>query len=113
MKINSIAENYNLLKSVQTWQCLNKIKCNITPLRDEHDIAKITRLESRNKSGCNNKVENNILKYRVSCNRSFSHSFTSVEAQHGYGGIINDKYNWVVALDDYDLNIILYIVNGK
>lgn len=86
-------------------------KFNLIPTRDEHNLAKNIRIESKRNFDEQNRSD--VLKYRVTCERSFNHSFTSVEAQHMYGAILNDKYNWVVALDDFDLNIILYIAGGN
>lgn len=62
---------------------------------DERDISKV------------------VVKYRVTCNRSGSHSFGSPDAASEFGGTLQDLHNWIVDLSYYDLEIILNIKNGK
>ncbi|KAL0276624.1 UNVERIFIED_CONTAM: hypothetical protein PYX00_004158 [Menopon gallinae] len=53
-----------------------------------------------------------VPKFRVTCNRVGNHhTFTSMEAASAFGGHLQDKFNWIVDLTNYDLNIILEILN--
>lgn len=70
----------------------------------------------------NNNDENSILgtnnlwkkipRFRVTCNRvGQNHSFASPEAATAFGGYLQDKFNWIVDLSNYDIEIILEINN--
>lgn len=62
----------------------------------------------------NNLVESDsVLKYRVTCYRSGKHSFMSMEAARDYGGKLQDLFLWLVDLTDYDLEVILNIIQNQ
>lgn len=55
-----------------------------------------------------------IPRFRVTCNRvGQNHSFSSQEAATAFGGYLQDKFNWIVDLSNYDLEIILEINNEE
>ncbi|XP_014291096.1 tRNA (guanine(6)-N2)-methyltransferase THUMP3 [Halyomorpha halys] len=58
-------------------------------------------------------VDPNILKFRATCNRVGEHSFSSMEAAAVFGGTLQDKFNWTVNLDNFNLNVILNINSDK
>ncbi|KAK6622348.1 hypothetical protein RUM44_002159 [Polyplax serrata] len=67
---------------------------------------------SDNSNNCAKVVDNRIPKFRVTCNRvGQNHSFTSQEAATVFGGHLQDKFNWIVDLSNYDIEIILEINN--
>lgn len=51
----------------------------------------------------------NLLKFRVTCNRVGKHTVSSAESARAFGGKLNDTYLWLVDLDDYDIDISLQI----
>lgn len=58
-------------------------------------------------------IDPNILKFRATCNRTGEHSFSSMEAAAVFGGALQDKFNWTVNLDKFNLNVILNINSDK
>ncbi|CAH1405012.1 unnamed protein product [Nezara viridula] len=58
-------------------------------------------------------IDPNILKFRATCNRTGEHSFSSMEAAAVFGGALQDKFNWTVNLDNFNLNVILNINSDK
>ncbi len=56
-----------------------------------------------------NGAQNKILRYRVTCYRTGHHSFGSQDAARSFGGRLQDLYNWVVNLSDYELDVVLKI----
>lgn len=60
-----------------------------------------------------NDINNAVLKYRVTCYRSGKHSFTSMDAARDYGGKLQDLFLWLVDLSDYNLQIVLNIIQNQ
>lgn len=57
-----------------------------------------------------------VPRFRVTCTRTHSgtnkkHSFTSMEAAARFGGGINDFFGWAVDLENFDLEVLLNIVD--
>ncbi|UYV63988.1 THUMPD3 [Cordylochernes scorpioides] len=49
--------------------------------------------------------------FRATCNRSGkSHAFTSMEAAAAFGGAVNDRFHWRIDLKNFDLEVVLNIV---
>ncbi|KAF7493748.1 THUMP domain-containing protein 3 [Sarcoptes scabiei] len=59
------------------------------------------------------KAKQNLLSFRVTCNRTGDHKFTSQEAASCFGGIINEKFRWQVSLKKFDLELLLTIKNDS
>lgn len=89
----SLAHNIEIGASLKTW-------C---------DYLKIDHHFTNNQSD----LINNEFKFRVTGIRSYLHSFTSMEAAAKFGGIINDRYSWKVTMTEFDLEILLYIVDNR
>lgn len=59
-----------------------------------------------------NNNDNKIPRFRVTCNRvGEKHTFSSQEAATAFGGLLQDKFNWIVDLSHYDIEIILEVNN--
>lgn len=89
--------------------------CNKFEYIDKHitDIANHNAInEDRLDKNCLLEA-NKVLKYRVTCYRSGKHSFSSQEAAYRFGGLLQDRYNWIVDLSNYNLEIVLKITDGK
>lgn len=68
-------------------------------------------------TGENITTEVTLPRFRVTCTRNHSnsdlkHAFTSMQAAAKFGGGINDTYGWTVDLEDYDIDILLNIVDN-
>lgn len=94
------------------------------PTKEEHDSSLESKLELLGKLDSEvltdriivTKMLNassNVLRFRVTCNRSGKHSFTSMEAARDFGGRLHDLCHWVVDLTSYNIDIVLNISNSK
>ncbi|KAL1463138.1 hypothetical protein WDU94_014921 [Cyamophila willieti] len=54
-------------------------------------------------------IEDNLLKFRVTCNRVGKHTTTSMEMERAFGGTLNDTHLWLVDLDEYDIDVSLQV----
>lgn len=54
-----------------------------------------------------------IPSFRTSCNRCGVHKFTSQDAAHRFGGLVNDRFQWKVSLKQYDLEVVLHIKDNS
>lgn len=62
-------------------------------------------------------VDTVLPKFRVTCTRTHStlsekHPFTSMQAAAQFGGGINDFFGWIVDLENFDLEVLLNIVDS-
>ena len=51
------------------------------------------------------------VRFRATASRTGSHQFNSMECACHFGGGVNDHFNWKVNLTNYDLEVVLYIVD--
>ena len=65
---------------------------------------------SRKKSTINN---TGVVRYRVTCYRSGKHTFGSQDAARSFGGKLQDKFNWIVDLDEFHLEVILQLRDSE
>lgn len=64
--------------------------------------------DDKSETSCDRNV--NVPKFRVTCHRvGGQHSFTSMDAAWVFGGELHDKFNWLIDLTNYNLEIILQI----
>lgn len=57
-------------------------------------------------------LEDDVLKYRVTCERTGTHAFDSGTAARVIGGELQDKYHWIVDLTMYHLEVVCNVVNS-
>lgn len=54
--------------------------------------------------------EDNVKpKFRVSCNRTGNHKFTSPDVCCAFGGLVNDTFHWPVSMKQFDFEILLTV----
>jgi len=54
------------------------------------------------------------LSFRVTAQRSGTkHNFTSMQAAHYFGGAVNDHFNWNVDMRNFDIEVVLHIMEGS
>ncbi|KAM9326928.1 tRNA (guanine(6)-N(2))-methyltransferase THUMP3 [Gastrophryne carolinensis] len=57
---------------------------------------------------------NNVLKFRVTCNRAgTNHSFTSNEAARDFGGAVQEHFQWKADMTKFDVEVLLNISNNE
>lgn len=81
---------------------------NKVPSVDKNIENKKEELPQKNEENKTNSEED-LLKFRVTCNRVGKHTVSSGESERAFGGTLNDTYLWLVDLDDYDIEINLNI----
>lgn len=116
-------------KYLNFWQNVIKFKGNLYPSETEY-LNLITQVSNKDELKTKNDEEidtgtlctidhvisqpvHDILRFRVTCYRSGQHSFGSQDAARSFGGKLQDRFHWCVNLDDYQLEVILHIKNGK
>lgn len=77
-------------------------------------VADLSDDETKNSQENNScPIDKKVPRFRVTCNRvGDKHSFTSMEAAHIFGGRIQDKFNWLVNLSHYDIDVNLEIIHN-
>lgn len=116
----AVLDKVDLIAAVKKWVAVTGSKRVYLPTREEHDVARskqdkifAAKLAMEEFDSNDNNYKHDLLKYRVTCDRiGQNHSFSSNEAAYRFGGEVNNRMNWIVALSDWDLNIILRIQNG-
>lgn len=53
-----------------------------------------------------------MLRFRATCFRVGKHSFGSMEVAREFGGELQDKFNWVVDLVNFNAEVILFLLKG-
>ncbi|XP_008551672.1 tRNA (guanine(6)-N2)-methyltransferase THUMP3 [Microplitis demolitor] len=131
LKDSLLTNKSQLDKSINAWKKFTKFPGKIFPSIEEYekvvDTHKAAKEEQKKNSADEKSVpgkkkrgkdpasanENDILSYRVSCERSGIHAFESQEVAVNLGGEFNDLYNWIVDLTDYQLEILYKITHGE
>ncbi|XP_018303621.1 THUMP domain-containing protein 3 isoform X2 [Mycetomoellerius zeteki] len=57
--------------------------------------------------------ENDILKYRVTCERSGKHAVESKDVARVIGEVLQDKFHWLVDLSMYHLEIVCKLIDDQ
>nr|XP_012221452.1 PREDICTED: THUMP domain-containing protein 3-like [Linepithema humile] len=57
--------------------------------------------------------EDDVLRYRVTCERSGKHAFESKDVAMVIGGELQDKYHWMVDLSMYHLEVVCKLTDGE
>ncbi|KAF7381682.1 hypothetical protein HZH68_015555 [Vespula germanica] len=118
---NVVYNNVKLEKALNAWKSITQFPGKIYPTINEYEEAlkhdKIfdnlkstsSKIRKRGQNPADAEI-NDILRYRVTCERIGTHSFESPEAARIIGGELQDKYHWLVDLSTYHLEIIYEIV---
>lgn len=56
--------------------------------------------------------ENDVLKYRVTCERSGKHAVESKDVARVIGEVLQDTFHWIVDLSMYHLEILCKLIDG-
>jgi len=125
--VKNIVDSVDWDSSLKTWASLVGFKGTlfpvVTPPKSKSEpgpdgdpaVSSITAgveelsTEEQKPSEDGDKEANDILKFRVTCNRNGTHSFQSMDAARDFGGTLQDKFQWAVNLKNFDLNVILNI----
>lgn len=121
MKIfQQLAEKISWEKYLNVWKNVTGFRGILYPTREEYEdvcsnsstiVEDVDKVENSRINRENN--ENTVLHFRVTCYRSGKHSFGSQDAAWHFGGRLQDRFNWVVDLSNYHLEIVLCIRDGE
>uniref|UniRef100_A0A1B6JTN3 THUMP domain-containing protein n=1 Tax=Homalodisca liturata TaxID=320908 RepID=A0A1B6JTN3_9HEMI len=138
--IKRLAETIEWKTPLAIWKECIKFHGNLYPTKEEHDESlknKLEQLERLNHQRLTDRIAvpdvlnsisqrltdriaetevlnstSNVLRFRVTCNRTGKHSFGSMEAARDFGGKLHDVFNWVVDLTSYNIDIVLNIIDS-
>lgn len=88
-----------------------KISKKDDPLDWDCSESKTSKGKKRGQDPSSSK-EDDILRYRVTCERSGEHAFESKDVATIIGGELQDKYHWMVDLSMYHLEIVCKLTDG-
>ncbi|XP_076224640.1 tRNA (guanine(6)-N(2))-methyltransferase THUMP3 isoform X2 [Nomia melanderi] len=122
---DSVHNSMKLEKSLDAWKSITSFQGKIYPTIEEYNIAeKDRKLSNTVTSVATHKgrkrgqdpseaKENEILRYRVTCERSGNHSFESADVARAIGGELQDKYCWLVDLSTYYLEVVCKLTDNE
>lgn len=122
---NAVHNNMKLEKTLDIWKHVTGFQGKIYPTTDEYNLAEKDRklcnitvaptTPKGKKRGQNpfNAKEDEILRYRVTCERTGKHIFESSDVARIIGGELQDKYLWLVDLSTYYLEIVCKLINSE
>lgn len=129
---NAVHNTMKLEKALDIWKHITGFQGKIYPTIDEYNLEKEEKeKEEKDRKLCNTIVasttpkkkkrgqnpsdakEDEILRYRVTCERTGKHIFESSDVARTIGGELQDKYLWLVDLSTYYLEIVCKLINSK
>ncbi|XP_046597419.1 THUMP domain-containing protein 3 isoform X1 [Neodiprion lecontei] len=127
---NAIEKDLRLEKGLEAWKAMTGFRGKLYPKQEEFkDADKLLKAEKNQppedavvgdvrkgrKRGRDPSLssEEDILKYRVTCERTGSHAFESGQVARVIGGELQDKYFWLVDLTMYHLEVICNLVQNE
>lgn len=122
--VDAVREKMSLNKALDTWKRATNFAGKLYPTREEYDAAKeqvlvtkaaaleINKGKKRGQDPSDSK-EDDVLRYRVTCERTGKHTFESNDVARVVGGELQDKYLWLVDLSTYHLEIVCKLIEGR
>ncbi|XP_063980656.1 tRNA (guanine(6)-N2)-methyltransferase THUMP3-like [Diachasmimorpha longicaudata] len=116
-----------LKKCLNAWKEITRFPGKLYPTLEDYqnvvEIYKAKKEQNKNddkvpgskKRGCDPKLgeENDVLSFRVSCERTGTHNFESSQVACAVGGQMQDLYHWIVDLTSYQLEVLYKITHGQ
>ncbi|EFN86889.1 THUMP domain-containing protein 3 [Harpegnathos saltator] len=127
---DAVQKHMNLNKALDMWKRVACFMGEIYPTLEEYNSAKeqaavttvtepVTEAEPETTKGRKRGVdpseskEGDILKFRVTCERSGNHTFESTDVACVVGGELQTKYHWIVDLSKYHLEVICKLIEQQ
>ncbi|XP_033191901.2 tRNA (guanine(6)-N(2))-methyltransferase THUMP3 isoform X1 [Bombus vancouverensis nearcticus] len=122
---DAVHNDMKLEKALNAWKSITGFQGKIYPTTDEYNVAE------KDRKLCNTTVtpitvkgrkrgqdpsdtkEDEILRYRVTCERTGKHTFESAEVARAIGGELQDKYLWLVDLSTYYLEVVCKVIDNE
>lgn len=122
---DAVHKDMKLEKALNAWKFVTNFQGKIYPTNEEYNLAEKGRKPSNeivtSATGKGRKrgqvpsesKEDEILRYRVTCERTGKHTFESSDVARGIGGELQDKYLWIVDLTTYYLEVVCKLTGSK
>lgn len=105
------AKEQDLIIKAKMLKLRNKEQEEKDPL--DWDVSEIKEEKGKKRGQDPSKSEeSDILKYRVTCERSGKHAIESKDVARVVGEVLQDKFHWLVDLSMYHLEIVCKLING-
>ncbi|XP_011298493.1 THUMP domain-containing protein 3 [Fopius arisanus] len=125
----SVGNCSQLKKCLDAWKEVTGFPGKLYPTIDEYqravEIYKVKKeqntinVDEKNagtkRRGCNPAFgnEEDVLSFRVTCERTGTHNFDSSQVAYVIGGEMQDQYHWIVDLTSYQLEVLCKITHGQ
>lgn len=122
---DAVHNKMKLEKSLNAWKHITGFQGKLYPTTEEYNAAEkdrqflntltesITCKGRKRGQDPSDAKEDEILKYRVTCERTGKHTFESAEIARTIGGELQDKYLWLVNLSAYYLEIVCKLIDNE
>ena len=122
---DAVNNEIRLEKCLNAWKYVTGFQGKLYPTTDEYNAAGKDRklsntvvtptdYKGRKRGQDPSDVkEDEVLRYRVTCERSGKHTFESADVARIIGGELQDKYLWLVDLTMYHLEIICKLTGNE
>lgn len=122
----SVVNASQMGKCLDAWKEVTRFPGKMYPTMEDYEIAMDTRKAEKEIINNDEKVagaktrgcdpafgnEDDVLSFRVTCERTGTHNFESSIVACVIGGELQDLYNWIVDLTSYQLEILCKITHG-
>ncbi|KAG5307653.1 THUM3 protein, partial [Pseudoatta argentina] len=106
------AKKEDLVAKTEMLELRNKEKEKKDPY--DWDVSEMKEEKGKKKGQDPSKSqENDILKYRVTCERNGKHAVESKDVARVIGEVLQDKFHWLVDLSMYHLEIVCKLINDQ
>lgn len=107
----AIAKEQDIAAKAEMLEIRNKEKEDKDPL--DWDVSQMKEERGKKRGQDPSKSdENDVLKYRVTCERSGKHAVESTDVARVIGEVLQDKFYWIVDLSMYHLEIVCKLIDG-
>ncbi|XP_017878199.1 THUMP domain-containing protein 3-like [Ceratina calcarata] len=119
-------DSMKLEKALNVWKQITGFQGKLYPTAEEYNAAEkdcklsntnvtVTTATKGRKRGQDpsDTREDEILRYRVTCERTGKHTFESSDAARVIGGQLQDKHLWLVDLTTYYLEVVCKVTNDE
>lgn len=120
---DAVRNDMKLEKALNAWKNITGFQGKIYPTTDEYNRAEkdrklcntiVTPIKGKKRGQDPSDTEKDeILRYRVTCERTGKHIFESAEVARAIGGELQDKYLWLVDLSTYYLEVVCKVISSK
>ncbi|XP_053973565.1 tRNA (guanine(6)-N2)-methyltransferase THUMP3-like [Hylaeus volcanicus] len=122
---DAVQNSIKLEKCLNAWKRITGFQGKIYPTAEEYSLVEkdcklsnilttaVTFKGRKRGQDPSDAKDDEILRYRVTCERTGKHTFESGDVARTIGGELQDKYLWLVDLSTYYLEIVCKLINSE